>query len=201
MRALTIVLVVILVIGLLGTCTVVGSHNSLVAMEETVAATWGQIDNMYKRRMDLVPQLVSTVKGVADYEQTTLQQVVDARASVGRLQMPEGMPTDPASLEAYMAAQKGLGGALGRLFAVSESYPSLRATESFLSLQDQLEGTENRIAVARGDFLNAVRAYNTKLRQFPSNIVGGFFGLEKAATLPPEEAAREVPSIDFGGEG
>ena len=198
MRLFLILLLVLVVVGGAVTCS---ANNSLVAREEMVAAAWSEIDNQYKRRMDLIPQLVETVKGVADYEQSTLQAVVDARASVGRVQLPEGAPTDPQKLEAYMAAQRGLGGALSRLFAVAENYPTLRATESFLSLQDQIEGTENRIAVARGGYIRAVQAFNTSLRQFPTNIMAGFLGLERAEMLPPEEGARETPTIKFGGDG
>jgi LemA protein len=198
MRLFLILLLVFIVLVGGMTCS---ANNSLVAKEEKVAAAWSEIDNQYKRRMDLIPQLVKTVEGVAEYEQSTLEAVVDARASVGRVQLPEGAPTDPKKLEAYMAAQRGLGGALGRLFAVAENYPTLRATESFLSLQDQIEGTENRIAVARGDYIRAVQAFNTSLRQFPSNIMAGFLGLERAETLPPEDGARETPDIKFGSDG
>ncbi len=202
MKNLILILLLVIVLPLL----ILGgmawsSHSGLVAGEETVTASWSEIDNQYKRRMDLIPQLVETVKGVAEYEQTTLQQVVEARASVGRVQLPEGLPTDSAQMEAYISAQRGLGGALGRLFAVSENYPGLRATESFLSLQDQIEGTENRITVARGDFIQAVKAYNTKVRQFPGNVMAGLLGFERAATLPAEEASHDTPVIDFGKEG
>lgn len=198
MRLIVIFIIILLLLPIIGGGMACNANNSLVAGEEKVTAAWSEIDNQYKRRMDLIPQLVETVKGVADYEQATLQAVVEARASVGRVQLPEGMPTDPQQMEAYMAAQRGLGGALGRLFAVSESYPALRATESFLSLQDQIEGTENRITVARGDFIKAVQAYNTRLRQFPTNLIAGMLGFERAETLPPEEGTHETPVIDFG---
>ncbi|MDG2149683.1 MAG: LemA family protein [Planctomycetota bacterium] len=198
MRLFLILLLVFLVLVGGMTCT---ANNSLVAKEEQVAAAWSEIDNQYKRRMDMIPQLVKTVEGVADYEQSTLEAVVDARASVGRVQLPEGVPNDPQKLEAYMAAQRGLGGALGRLFAVAENYPTLRATESFLSLQDQIEGTENRIAVARGDYIRSVQIFNTSLRQFPTNLMAGFLGLQRAETLPAEDGARETPDIKFGSDG
>jgi LemA protein len=201
MRFLLILVGVLLLLVVVGGGMACSANNKLVAGEEAVTAAWSEIDNQYKRRMDLIPQLVETVKGVADYEQSTLQAVVEARASVGRVQLPEGVPSDPQQMEAYMAAQRGLGGALGRLFAVSENYPALRATESFLSLQDQIEGTENRIAVARGDFIKRVQAFNTSLRQFPAILMVGFLGLEPAQTLPPEEGTHETPTIDFGGGG
>src|SRR5690606_12218432 len=134
--------------------TGIGKYNSLVTEREKVAAAWSEIDNQYQRRYELIPNLVETVKGAADFERSTLEAVVEARASVGRVQLPAELPTDPAQLDAYLRAQQGLGAALGRLFAVAESYPQLKATQNFLSLQDQLEGTENRIAVARRDYID-----------------------------------------------
>lgn len=175
----------------------IGKYNGLVARQELTEAAWSEIDNQYKRRYDLVPQLVNTVKGAADFEKTTLQEVTEARASVGRAQLPSTLPTDPAKLQAYMQAQQGLGAALGRLFAVAEQYPQLRATGNFLSLQDQLEGTENRIAVARRDYIDAVRGYNTYIRKFPNNMMAGTFGFEKLAQLQAEEPERQAPTVDF----
>ena len=174
-----------------------------MGLQERVEAKWSEIDNQYKRRFDLVPQLVSTVKSAADFEKTTLNEVTEARASVGRVQLPPGLPTDPAKLGAYMQAQQGLGAALGRLFAVSEAYPQLRATENFLSLQDQLEGTENRIAVARRDYIDSVQAYNTTVRRFPTNFIASMFGFEKLPQLQIEEGERATPDVnfDFGKEG
>ena len=123
--------------------------------------------------------------------------VTEARASVGRLQLPAGLPTDAAQLQAYSQAQQGLGAALGRLFAVSENYPELKATQNFLSLQDQLEGTENRIAVARRDYIEAVRTYNTYRRRFPTNFVSGLFGFEAVPQLAGNPDERETPSVEF----
>ena len=193
------IVVVILIAGLI----FMGKYNSLVALEEKTEAAWSEIDNQYKRRFDLVPQLVSTVKGAADFEKSTLDEVTEARASVGRVQLPPGLPTDPAALNAYMQAQQGLGAALGRLFAVSEAYPQLRATQNFLSLQDQLEGTENRIAVARRDYIDAVQLYNTTVRRFPTNFIASMFGFEKLPQLQIEEGERATPDVnfDFGKEG
>ncbi len=188
------VVLLVLIIGF----SMVGRSNGLVARQEGVEARWSEIDNQYKRRFDLVPQLVATVKGAADFEQSTLQAVTEARASVGRVQLPSNLPTDPAKLQAYMAAQQGLGAALGRLFAVSEAYPQLKATQNFLSLQDQLEGTENRIAVARRDYIDAVRDYNTTRRRFPTNFIAGSFGFEKVVQIEAQEEERQVPQVDFG---
>jgi LemA protein len=187
--------VVLLVLVIAG----VGSYNGLVSKQEGVEAAWSEIDNQYKRRYDLVPQLVETVKGAANFEQSVLTQVTEARASVGRAQITGEMPSDPAQLEAYMQAQQGLGSALQRLLVVSEQYPDLKASQSFLTLQSQLEGTENRIAVARRDYIDAVRTYNTKVRGFPGSLLAGMFGFEKAEQLEVETEARERPTIDFGG--
>ena len=191
--AAAVVVVLLIIVAM----TLAGRYNSMVGLQEKTEAAWSEIDNQYKRRFDLVPQLVSTVQGAADFEKTTLDEVTEARASVGRVQLPPGLPTDPAQLQAYMQAQQGLGAALGRLFAVSEAYPQLRATQNFLSLQDQLEGTENRIAVARRDYIDAVRQYNTTIRSFPSNFIAGMFGFEKVAQLEAAAEERETPSVDF----
>ena len=177
---------------------VVSRYNGLVAQQERARAAWSEIDNQYKRRYDLVPQLVSTVQGAADFERSTLEAVTEARASVGRAQLPAGLPTDPAQLQAYLSAQQGLGAALGRLFAVSEAYPELKATQGFLSLQDQLEGTENRIAVARRDYIDAVRAFNTFRRTFPTSIVASLFGFDALAQLEATAEEREAPKVEFG---
>jgi LemA protein len=176
----------------------VGSYNSLVASREKVKAAWQEIDNQYKRRYDLIPNLVETVKGAAEFERGTLEAVTEARAKVGQAQLPPDLPTDPAKLEAYIKAQQGLSGALGRLFVVAEAYPQLKANASFLSLQDQLEGTENRIATARRDYIEASREFNTLRNRFPTNLLANFFGFTEAVTLPVEEAAREAPKVNFG---
>lgn len=191
--ALLIVGVLVLVLGL-GT---VSSYNGMVTKQEGIEAAVAQIDNYCQRRYDLVPQLVGTVQGVADYEQETLQQVVEARAAVGRVQLPADVIKDPQAMEAYLAAQSQLGASLGRLFAVSESYPQLRATEGFLSLQDQLEGSENRIATARSDYIEAVQAYNTSLRRFPASLIATVAGFERAETFQAEGEVRQAPTIDF----
>lgn len=189
--------VAIALVLLVGGGCVAGGYNALVGGQTKVEAAWSEIDNQYKRRYDLIPQLVETVKGAAEFEQTVLTDVTEARASVGRAQLPADLPTDPAQLEAYLRAQQGLSSALGRLFAVSENYPALRASEGFLSLQDQIEGTENRIATARRDYIEAVREYNTGIRSFPGNLFAGLFGFEEAAQITAGEAERERPEIDF----
>jgi LemA protein len=172
-------------------------YNGLVSDQENVKQKWAQVENDYKRRYELVPNLVATVQGSADFEKSTLTEVTEARAQVGRVQMPSELPTDPAQLEAYMRAQQSLSASLGRLFAVAEAYPELKSTEGFLNLQHQLEGTENRITVAREDYTVAVRQYNTRRRKFPMNLLAGMFGFEELPqfTVPPEETA--VPPVKF----
>jgi LemA protein len=188
-----IAVAIILVLGL----SLVGRYNSLVTMQEQVEAAWSEIDNQYKRRFDLVPQLVSTVQGAADFEKSTITEVTEARASVGRAQLPPGLPQDPSQLQAYSQAQQGLGAALSRLLVVVERYPELKASANFLALQDQLEGTENRIAVARRDYIDAVRQYNTGRRRFPTNLIAGLFGFDAVPQLQIESGERETPQVDF----
>jgi LemA protein len=189
-------LLVVLIVAMMS----VGRYNNLVTAQETIDAAWSEIDNQYKRRFDLIPQLVKTVQGAADFEKSTLTAVTEARASVGRAQLPAGVPTDPAQLQAYMQAQQGLGSALARLMVVVERYPDIKANQNFLSLQDQLEGTENRIAVARRDYIEAVRVYNTTRRRFPANFIAGMFGFDKQAQLEFDAAERETPQVDFDFE-
>ena len=194
--AIGVILVIVLIIG----GSAIGRYNQLVSSQEKIEAAWSEIDNQYKRRFDLIPQLVNTVKGAADFEKSTLEAVVEARASVGRAQLPAGAPTDPAQLQAYAQAQQGLGAALGRLMVVVERYPDIKANQNFLALQDQLEGTENRIAVARRDYIDAVLVYNTTRRRFPASIIAGMFGFEKQPQLELEPESRETPKVEFNFE-
>jgi LemA protein len=187
-------LLLLLIVGGTG----VSKYNQLKSRRVNVERAWAEIDNQYKRRYELIPNLVETVKGAADFEKTTLTELTEARASVGRAQLPDTLPSDPAQLEAYMRAQQNLSGALSRLLLVAENYPQLRATENFRSLQDQLEGTENRIAVARRDYVDAVAAYNTTVETFPANVVAGFAGMEKMPQFSGAPEEKAVPKVDFG---
>ena len=191
----------VLVALLFGGCAV-GKYNGIVSQEEGVAAKWSDVQNYYQRRFDLIPQLVETVKGAADFEKSTITEVTEARASVGQMKLPDTLPDDPAQIEAYFEAQRGLSSALSRLLLVAENYPQLKASQNFLALQDQLEGTENRIAVARGDYINAVRGFNTSIRAFPGNLIASFFGFERLPQLEVDESVQERPdvSFDFGDE-
>ena len=189
---------VLLVALALGGC-VASSYNGLQGDRTTVESQVSELDNQYKRRADLVDNLVNTVKGAADFEATTLKELTEARASVGGIRLDASALEDPAQVERYLAAQANLGGALSRLLAVAENYPQLQATQAFRDLMVQLEGTENRIAVARGDWIQAIRAYNARLRKIPGNLVGGLFGFEEFEQYEAAEAEREAPVVDFGG--
>lgn len=176
----------------------VSRYNGMASGKTVVAAKWAEIDNQYKRRFDLIPQLVETVKGAANFEKGTLQAVVEARASVGKVQLPSDLPEDPAKLQQYIAAQQSLSGSLARLMVVAEQYPDLKANKNFLDLQAQLEGTENRIAVSRRDYIDAVQSYNKSVVTFPGNILAGMFNFKE---LPQLQAAtteeRSVPKVNF----
>ena len=193
-----VLIVVLLLLLLVGGCSV-STYNGLVTRKSKVAAGWSEIDNQYKRRYDLIPNLVATVQGAANFEKSTLTAVTEARASVGRVQLPKEVPTDDKQLAAYIAAQQGLGSALGRLMVVSENYPELKASQNFRDLQVQLEGTENRITVARTDYIEAVRDYNASIAKIPGNLVARFGGMTPAAQLTIPEAERAAPKVDFGG--
>jgi LemA protein len=181
---------------LFGGCYV-STYNGIVTSEERVDAAWSEGQNQYQRRYDLIPQLVETVKGAADFEQSTIPAVTEARASVGKVNLPSEAPTDPAQLQAWAQAQQTLSTSLSRLLLVAENYPNLKASQNFLSLQDNLAGTENRIAVARRDFIDSVAAFNVSIRRFPGSVVAGVAGFEKRAQLEVPEASTERPEIDF----
>jgi LemA protein len=174
------------------------SYNRLVSLQQGTDAQWAQVQNVYQRRADLVPNLVSTVSGAANFEKSTLIAVTDARASVGRVQLPAGTaPTDPAQLAAFQQAQGQLGSALSRLLVVSEQYPSLKATANFIELQSQLEGTENRIAVERGRFNDIVQAYDTAIRRFPAVILAGMFGFTNRPYFSATAGSETPPKVQF----
>ena len=195
------ILGVLLLVALLVGGMVKGKYNTLVTGRENVTSKLAEVDNQYRRRNDLIDNLVETVRGAANFEQATLQDVTEARASVGRAQLPSDLPTDPAQLQAYINAQQQLGGALSRLLVVAEQYPQLQATQGFRDLQVQIEGTENRIAVARNDYINAARAYTTDLSVFPGTRVAGVFNYERAAQFEATPEERATPEVDFGNFG
>ena len=171
-------------------------YNGLVAGEEQVESAWAQVENQYQRRADLVPNLVATVKGYAEHEKETLDNVVSARARATQITIDPANAT-PEQLAAYQAAQGELSQALGKLLAIVENYPDLKANENFRDLQQQLEGTENRITVARQLFNDDARAFNTKVRRFPNNIIANMFGFEKKPYFEAEEGANKAPEVAF----
>ncbi|MEM6648088.1 MAG: LemA family protein [Bacteroidota bacterium] len=194
----TIVLVVILLLLGVAGCSSFGTYNDLVAEDETVERAWGDVQTQYQRRADLVPNLVATVRGAAEFEQETLQSVTEARARATSINLNADDLSDPQKLQQFQAAQTELSGALGRLLLVSENYPQLRATEAFRDLQAQLEGTENRITVARRDYNAAVQTYNTRVRQFPGSIVAGITGFDRRTPFEADAGAEQAPTVDFG---
>ncbi len=173
----------------------ISSYNGLVSSRQPVDTAWAAVQTDYQRRSDLIGQLISTVKGVANYEKTTLESVVNARAKATSVTVDAG---NPESMKAYMEAQNQLQGSLSRLLAVTENYPQLRATEAFAGLQSQIEGTENRIAVARKDFNAAVGAYNVKIMRFPTNILAKIFGFTPRTQFAADAGTEKAPTIEFG---
>lgn len=187
-----VVLGVLAIIALWG----VNVYNSLVEGQEEVESAWSQVENQYQRRADLVPNLVATVKGYASHEQETLEGVIAARSKATQITINPDEIT-PEQLAAFQAAQGELSQALGRLLAVAESYPDLKANTNFRDLQAQLEGTENRIAVARQNFNDTAKRYNTAVRRFPSNIIAAVFGFEKKPYFEAEAEAKKAPKVEF----
>jgi len=192
-----IVLIVLGVIALALFGWVKNSFNGLVKDQESVETAWANVENVYQRRADLIPNLVETVKGYAKHEQETLEGVIEARANATKVTIDPTNMT-PEDLKKYQAAQGEITNALSRLIAVSESYPDLKANQNFLELQNQLEGTENRIAVERNKFNEVAREYNTKRRTFPTNIIAGIFNFDEKPYFQAQEGADKAPKVDFG---
>jgi len=194
------VLLVILVFIVIIAMGVGRSYNRLVRLQQTVDQSWAQVQNVYQRRADLIPNLVNTVSGAANFEKSTLVEVTNARASVGRVQMqldPNKAPTDAAQLEQFQAAQGQLSNALSRLLLVVERYPELKANQNFLSLQAQLEGTENRISVERGNFNKTVQDYNVAVRSFPTNLIAGMLGFPPRPFFAAQPGTEKPPPVQF----
>ncbi|MEF9985717.1 MAG: LemA family protein [Bacteroidales bacterium] len=191
-----IVLIVVVVVVLGAFLWVKNTYNSMVKMDEGVNGAWSQVENVYQRRADLIPNLVSTVKGYATHEQETLEGVVNARSKATQMTVDANNLTSE-SLAKYQKAQGELGSALGKLLAITENYPDLKANQNFLELQSQLEGTENRIAVERQKFNEAAKIYNTTIRQFPRNIFAGMFNFDKKPYFESAEGAEVAPKVEF----
>ena len=192
---LLIILGVILVLGGCVGCGTISFQKKAVQLDEGVKGAWGKVQSQYQRRSDLIPNLVSVVKGAANFEQETLTKVIEARAKATAVNINAGDLT-PDKLAQFQQAQGQLGGALNKLLVVAEAYPTLKANQNFLDLQAQLEGTENRITVARNDFNTAVQGYNSAIRQFPNNIYSGWFGYKDKPYFQAEAGSDQAPKID-----
>ena len=177
--------------------TGVSGYNNLVKLSESVNQAWSQVENVYQRRSDLIPNLVETVKGASNFEQETLTRVIEARASASQVKITPEMLNDPQALQKFDAAQQQLSGALSRLLVTVEQYPELKANANYLALQDELAGTENRIAVERRRFTETVQGYNVAVKRFPMNFLAGMFGFQPKAYFEAREGAEEAPKVDF----
>lgn len=191
---ITIAIVAVVVIALFG--WVKGVYNGMVEQEESVNTAWSQVENVYQRRADLIPNLVNTVKGYAAHESETLQGVIEARSKATQVSVNAEDLTE-ANIKKFQAAQGELQQALGRLLMLTENYPDLKANENFRDLQAQLEGTENRITVERQKFNETAKVYNTNIRKFPNNIFAGMFGFEKKGYFEAQQGAEKAPEVKF----
>lgn len=193
---------ILLLIALIAVVFVGGSYNGMVSRSQQVDKQWAQVQNVYQRRADLIPNLVSTVSGAANFEKSTLTEITEARASVGQVKIdPNQAPNDPAKLAEFQKTQERLSSALSRLLVVAERYPDLKATANFRDLQAQLEGTENRITVERQSFNEAVQSYNTTVKSFPGVFLAGMFGFNPKPYFAAKEGSDTPPQVkfDFGG--
>jgi LemA protein len=190
---LVLVLIVLAIGGMLWT-----SYNRLVTIDQRVNTAWANVQTQYQRRYDLIPNLVNTVAGAANFEKSTLTEVTNARASVGSVKLdPSKAPTDPAQMAQFEAAQGQLGNALSRLLVVAENYPQLHATENFQSLQAQIEGTENRINASRQDYNEVVQTYNTMVKRFPTVLIAGMLGFQPRPPFTSQPGAEKAPTVNF----
>src|SRR5438309_4595793 len=193
-----VLIAILLFIVVVAAIAVGGSYNRLVRLQQAVDKKWGDVQTVYQRRADLIPNLVNTVQGAANFEKSTIVEVTNARASVGRVQLdPNKAPTDAAQLEQFQAAQGQLSNALSRLLVVVERYPELKSNQNFLGLQAQLEGTENRISVERNNFNGAVQDFNTAVRRFPTNTIAGIFGFSSRPFFAAQQGAEKAPTVNF----
>jgi len=197
MKTLLIVLGVLVALVVAGFLYVTGVYNGLVNRSQAVDAQWAQVQNVYQRRADLIPNLVATVSGAANFEKSTLTEITEARASVGKVQINSGGTPSAAQLAEFEKAQGQLGSALSRLLVVAENYPSLKATDNFQTLQSQLEGAENRISVERGRFNDLARDYNSAIKRVPAVFLAGMFGFKDKAYFAATPGAEVAPKVQF----
>jgi LemA protein len=196
MKKSWIILIIVLLVALLIYSSIKRTYNKMVLLSENVTKQWSNVENVYQRRMDLIPNLVSTVKGYADFEKETLTQVIEARSKATAVTVdPNNITAE--NLQQFQAMQGALSSALSRLLVVVERYPELKANQNFLELQAQLEGTENRIAVERRKFNETAQSYNTYIKQFPRNIYASIFNFDENAYFTAEKEASEVPKVEF----
>ena len=188
------IIIIAAIVAIVGYC--MSSYNTLVGQDEAVGTAWSNVENQYQRRVDLIPNLVNTVKGYASHEKETFEAVVSARAKATQTTVDIDDLT-PEKIAAYQKAQGELGSALGRLLAITENYPELKANENFKELQSQLEGTENRISTERHKFNEVAKTYNTSIRRFPKNIIASMFGFEKRPYFEAQEGAEKAPEVKF----
>lgn len=196
MKKGTIALIVVVVLILFGGCSAGRAYNKMVTMEEGINKSWANVETQYQRRADLIPNLVNTVKGYATHEQETLDQVIEARSRATQVTL-NAEDITPDRLQQYQQAQGEVSQALGRLMMIAENYPDLKANQNFMELQAQLEGTENRISVARKDFNDASMAYNSYIRKFPANIIAGIFGFDTKSYFEAAEGTDRAPEVNF----
>lgn len=197
-RGCLIAAIVVIILAVIIIASISGNYNKMITFEENVKEKWSQVENVYQRRYDLIPNLVETVKGYAEHEQETFKAVTEARAKAGgTFNISEEVLNDPAMFQKFQQAQSSLGGALQRLMVVMERYPDLKANQNFLSLQDQLEGTENRIAVERKRFNEAARQFNTFIKRFPQVMLANMFGFSEKQYFKSTEGAEEAPKVEF----
>lgn len=202
MKKLLIVLVILIGLGVVAALAAAGAYNGLVNKQQAVDAQWAQVQNVYQRRADLIPNLVNTVSGAANFEKSTITEVTEARASVGRVNIDASKaPTDAAQLAEFDRAQGQLSSALSRLLVVSERYPDLKATANFQSLQAQIEGSENRISVERGRFNEVAQVYNSAIKRVPAVFFAGIFGFKERAYFTATPAAQTPPEVKFDFSG
>lgn len=190
------VIIIVVVIALMAFFGI-SVNNGLVEREENIESAWAQVENQYQRRADLIPNLVNTVRGAADFEQETLTAVIEARSQATSINVSSDDLNDPAKLQQFQAAQQQLSGALSRLLVSVERYPELKANNNFRDLQAQLEGTENRITTERMRFNNAAQSYNTSIRKFPTSLIASIGGFERKAYFEADQGAEQAPTVDF----
>lgn len=197
---LIVAAVVVVIVAILG-FSVAGTYNSLVTLDQSTQSAWANVQTAYQRRLDLIPNLVATVKGAANFEQSTLTAVTEARSRVGQITAEglQNITNDPAAFQRFQQAQAGLSSALSRLMVVAEAYPELKATQNFRDLQLELEQTENRIGVERRRFIEAAQAFNTRRERFPTNLIAGFFGakFQPKPYFAADEGANKAPEVKF----